>query len=233
MSVIQSLYNLQQIDTEIDGHKDALGKVEAQLKESDELLQTRASVEQAKVALEEAVKAQKTLEEELGALNEKVKAVEKTMYGGTVKNPKELQGLEAELKMLKKRITEMEEKDVALMGRREDAEKALKAAQERLTQVEADWKESQRKLSAEQRKLRSLNTQAAQKRDAAKAGVPEKDLAQYERLRTTKRGLAVAKLERGMCLGCRIGLPMTLVRRIRIGRELVTCSSCGRLLYGE
>ncbi len=56
MSVIQSLYNLQQIDTEIDGHKDALGKVEAQLKESDELLQARASVEQAKVALEEAVK---------------------------------------------------------------------------------------------------------------------------------------------------------------------------------
>jgi hypothetical protein len=45
-----------------------------------------------------------------------------------------------------------------------------------------------------------------------------------------QRGQAVAKVEQGLCRGCRISLPTAELQRARSG-NLVQCSSCGRLLF--
>ncbi|MCK4696871.1 MAG: hypothetical protein KAT53_01045, partial [Dehalococcoidia bacterium] len=53
----------------------------------------------------------------------------------------------------------------------------------------------------------------------------------YQALRRKRHGRAVAKVEQGMCQGCRIALPMSELQRARLGQELVQCSSCERILY--
>ena len=52
----------------------------------------------------------------------------------------------------------------------------------------------------------------------------------YQLLRERHRGQAVAGVERGMCQGCRIALPMSLVQKARSGGGLVQCVSCERIL---
>ena len=45
-----------------------------------------------------------------------------------------------------------------------------------------------------------------------------------------QKGTAVAKVEQGVCCGCRISLPSTELQRAR-SDSLVRCSSCGRILF--
>ena len=51
----------------------------------------------------------------------------------------------------------------------------------------------------------------------------------YQSLRKGK-GIAVARVEQGICRGCRISLPTTDLQQARSG-NLVPCSSCGRILF--
>ena len=51
----------------------------------------------------------------------------------------------------------------------------------------------------------------------------------YEKLREQK-GQTVAKVEQGICRGCRISLSSSELQRARSG-NLVQCSSCGRILF--
>jgi len=41
----------------------------------------------------------------------------------------------------------------------------------------------------------------------------------------------VVKVERGMCQGCRISLPMSVLQKARSGFDVVQCVSCERILY--
>jgi len=53
----------------------------------------------------------------------------------------------------------------------------------------------------------------------------------YEALRSSRQGMAVAKVERGICQGCRITLPVSVLQKARSGAVIVQCSSCERILY--
>ena len=55
-------------------------------------------------------------------------------------------------------------------------------------------------------------------------------LARYDELRRIRRGVAVARIDRNMCLGCRTTLSTSEVQKARQG-QVAYCSSCGRILY--
>jgi predicted nucleic acid-binding Zn-ribbon protein len=63
-------------------------------------------------------------------------------------------------------------------------------------------------------------------------GMDKLSLQLYENLRLKRQGRAVARVERGTCQGCRIGLPTHLVQRVRTGAMLVQCPTCERILVG-
>jgi len=53
----------------------------------------------------------------------------------------------------------------------------------------------------------------------------------YDRLRSTRGGQAVAEVKQRTCQGCRVTLTAAFEQRLRHGDALVTCQSCGRILY--
>ena len=60
-------------------------------------------------------------------------------------------------------------------------------------------------------------------------GELEQAIEVYQDLKKHK-GTAVAKVEQGICHGCRISLPISELQQTRSG-SLVRCSSCGRILF--
>ena len=70
-----------------------------------------------------------------------------------------------------------------------------------------------------------------QKRESLSALVSPAHLRLYGTLRTARHGQAVVKVERGMCQGCRIGLPTRTVQLARTSADPVQCPSCNRILY--
>lgn len=53
----------------------------------------------------------------------------------------------------------------------------------------------------------------------------------YIRLRKGKGANTVVGIERGICGGCHVKLPMQVVLSCQAQQEVVTCPNCGRILY--
>jgi predicted nucleic acid-binding Zn-ribbon protein len=43
----------------------------------------------------------------------------------------------------------------------------------------------------------------------------------------------LARVEKGTCMGCRVGITFNELRLLKQGEGLVFCSNCGRMLYWE
>jgi len=59
-------------------------------------------------------------------------------------------------------------------------------------------------------------------------------LQQYEDMRERKAGVAVASIENEVCSACNVKIPSGVLSTLRSQSErLVTCTSCGRILYAR
>lgn len=96
MSVAKSLYRLQLVDTQADETAQRLSEVEAQLGESEEVAQAQAAVAGTSSRFAEIKAQSRNLEMEIASVNAKLQQNQERLYGGQVRNPKELSSLQEE-----------------------------------------------------------------------------------------------------------------------------------------
>jgi len=231
MTTVADLYLLQEMDIEMQAKQAALDDVEARLGESEELEETRREVEETRHRLREAQKKQREAEWTVEEVRVKIQPLEKKLYGGTVKNPKELVGFQQDVDSLKARQRELEDRALEAMSAAEEVEKALAEAERRLLDMETGWQAEQESLRQQRDVLRQEIQELEQSRSGQEATIDAEMIRQYESLRALHQGRAVAKVERGICQGCRITLPIHVLQRARRGNHLVQCTSCERILY--
>jgi hypothetical protein len=154
------------------------------------------------------------------------------MDQGLISNPKDLERMQGELESLERRITTLEDEELEVMARLEDAQKDLDsfvaqvgAADERLAALSSA---RDAKLEALDAELASLD---AERRPAA-AGLPADLLALYDKLRVSKGGVGAAELRARQCGGCRLTLDAHEIGEIRALPEdaVVRCEECQRIL---
>jgi predicted nucleic acid-binding Zn-ribbon protein len=231
MTTVADLYVLQEMDIEIQAKQDTLVDVETRLGESEELEETRREVEEQRHRLREAQKKQREAEWTVEEVRVKIQPLEKKLYGGTVKNPKELVGLQQDVDSLKARQRELEDHELEAMSAVEEVERALAEAERRLLDLGARWQAEQESLRQQREVLQREIQEAERRRSGQGATIDAEAMRQYETLRALHQGRAVAKVERGICQACRITLPMHVLQRARRGNHLVQCTSCERILY--
>jgi predicted nucleic acid-binding Zn-ribbon protein len=225
-----ALYRLQLVDTEIEHAMAALARVEGQLGQDTELLAARRKLTEEEESLGKTRGKLRTLELDLDGILSKISSTQAALYGGEVTNPKELAGLQQEVEYLERHRSEMEDDILEAMADAEDATSHLQASQERLQRMEEDWNAEQEGLRRQAGELRARLAALKGERKEVLLPVSERDLAIYEDLRRQKGGQAVALLEGGICQGCRVALPTSLVQKVRRGQDLVQCGSCQRIL---
>lgn len=229
MSLAKSLYGLHQVDLEIQKKREILDEVSRQLGEKEALVKTRASLLDDEKHLAEIEKQQRDVEWEIDDLRSAIAKVNEKLYGGKVKNPKELLSFDQEVGIFKMNLGRKEDDLLEVMTEVEATQDTVKLATERLKKLEADWRREQKILAQNQAEVEGQLVELAEKRQAATAGISAEALEVYEGMRS-KKGQAVVKVEQGRCQGCRLTLPVNELQRARAG-SLVRCSSCGRILY--
>ncbi|KAA9110495.1 zinc ribbon domain-containing protein [Microbacterium rhizomatis] len=148
----------------------------------------------------------------------------------TSSNMKEAQGLESEIASLARRKSELEDAELEVMDRLEQADAAVVAQEALIAETNAEGA----LLSAEAKRVIAEATAAydAASRDrAAIAGaVPADLLALYDRAAVRSSGAAL--LRRGTCEGCRMVLAGTDMQALRVAAEdaVVMCPECGTIL---
>jgi predicted nucleic acid-binding Zn-ribbon protein len=231
MIEMQQLHHLQDLDVQLEAKLAELEEIEAALGETGGLTEARDRVDHLRALQHEQEQRLRELEWDADKIKRRVVEDEAKLYGGRVRNPKELEGLQKDVAQSRARLREVEDRELELMADLEATQADLQRAQDELTRIHAAWEEMQRALNARQSDANATLADLRTARVKLVASVTSPILAEYERLRREKHGRAVSKIERSTCQGCRIALPMGTISRVRAGRELVHCPSCGRLLY--
>jgi predicted nucleic acid-binding Zn-ribbon protein len=229
MNVARQLYQLQELDLEIESDEQALEQVTSQLGKSQAVLEAKSRLESEQQRLEELRHQQHTAEWEIDDITNKVLAAEESLFSGRIKNPKELSGLQREVEALKAQRGRLEETALEVIDKVEQAEAGVAEMQGQLKGLTADWRRQQKQLTGEKARLEAAIAELKQKRQLLSEQIEPEAVEFYQFLKDSK-GRAVARVEQGICRGCRISLPITDLQRAR-GKNLVQCSSCGRILF--
>ena len=231
MSKGRQLYELQEVDLEIDAKREALSQAMSLLGQSEVLDQARLSLSQKEERLAELERNEREVEREVEDLQAKATVSEQKLYGGTIKNPKELAILQEQVTNLQRKIKERDDKTLDIMTAVATMQQEVSLQCQEVGNMEEDWRAEQAALAQQQAELNTAIAILEQKRSDLASRLDMASLELYQALRKSRQGRAVAKVEQGMCQGCRIALPMSELQRARIGQELVQCSSCERILY--
>jgi predicted nucleic acid-binding Zn-ribbon protein len=229
MSIARDLYSLQEIDLAFEANIQAQKRVSGQIGESQVVLKAKTKLAEEQKNLETFAAQQKSTDWEIDDLTAKIKDVEKKLYGGKIFNSKELSNLQLETEDLKKRRSGLEDKSLGLMDQLEMTRKAIAGSKEELTKLETMWHALQRQLVVELEQLKAAQITLESNRQQVTVLIDADTLFTYQELRKRK-GLAVAKVEQGICQGCRITLPNTDLQRAK-GGGVVRCSSCSRIIF--
>ena len=231
MSRASQLYDLQEIDSGLDSRVARMRHIDEGMSDSEEMIAARAANDAAATTLSREQADLKRLSREADEASVRLKTLERKMYDGSIKNPKELAQMGEEVTHLKARLKSLEDGTLDAMLATEAAEEAKAEAQKRFDDVAKEQELYHAGLVEEKDKLMSQAKVLQVKRQRAITELPWADLQAYERLRRAKGGVAVVAVRGGVCGGCHAGIPVTITRQARVPTELTSCPTCGRILY--
>ena len=231
MSLTSRLYSLQVIDTQLRDTQRRLKDITRRIEHNEELESAEKELSKRSEALEMAAKTQRQLEYEVDDLSAKIKELNDRLYGGAVRNPKELMSLEQDLHSLKRRREKQEELLLEAMDRTETLEDQLQEAREEVERLRTQWEVTAATLASARDTAQAEIDRLQQARTRTREQIGTETLGLYDNLVKTK-AIAVVKVEGGRCKGCNLTVPTAQWQRARSG-EVVQCPSCGRLIYVE
>ena len=228
-SDLEKLIELEKVDREIARLTEevaALPKRVAAIEE--QLADHKAAVENAKAAIKANEANRRKLEGEIQGYQQKI--VKYREQSSSVKTNDEYRALMKEVEFSEQHITGCEDKILELMITLEAEEKALKAAEAALkveaAEVEKEKAGARRRTAEDEELLAKLS----EKRNALRPLVSDSSLAHYDRV-IRQRKSAVSEARGQKCLACFVMVRPQTWQDIRTNEHIVTCSSCGRILY--
>jgi predicted nucleic acid-binding Zn-ribbon protein len=233
MSAALGLYRLQQVDSRMDQIQARLDAIRETLENDLELRAATETFAATEGNFREAERALKQAEGDVEKQRIKIEQTEASLYGGAVKNPKELQDLQLDVASLKRYLETLEERQLEAMIHAENAQKEMQSAKDALDRVRSNLIEQNRELTQESGTLTKELESLESERRAVITDLAQQTVVMYEQLRKQKRGVAIAGLSDGSCEACGTTLTPSQQQSARSTSRLFHCPTCGRILYAN
>ena len=231
MSQSSNLYRLQQVDSLLDQVHNRIDEIDKILSQDDEIKQAQCALDTVSLIFNEEQKKLRYAENAVKDLKIKIEQTEAILYGGKVRNPKELQDLQAESAALKRHLVTLEDRELEGMLAVESAEYKVAEANRELSTVQSKLASHFALLNGERLNLSGQIARLETDRQVVVGMLATDDLAVYERLRKQRRGIAVAKAADKSCSACGSPLSPALIQQAVTSPILVHCPTCGRIIY--
>jgi predicted nucleic acid-binding Zn-ribbon protein len=135
-----------------------------------------------------------------------------------------------EVEFAEKQISGCEDKILELMLALESEEKALKVAEAELKTETADVEKEKADARVRTAEDEKLLGGLKEKRTELRSGINDTALAHYDRVMRQRKS-AIAEAREQKCMACFVILRPQTWQEIRSNEHIVTCNSCGRILY--
>jgi predicted nucleic acid-binding Zn-ribbon protein len=206
-------------------------QIAALLANSSEVREVQQSLQDNQAQLDEVRGALRQAEFAAQTQRDKLEQTEKTLYAGTVGNPKELQDLQMEAESLRRHLQTLEDRQLEVLVQQEEVQERRQALSEQLASLQAKQETQHAALISERGQLQSELSTLEAEREVAAASVPAADMTRYAALSRKLGGLAVAAVAEGTCGACGLTITPSMQQSIRSGSDLINCPQCGRILY--
>ena len=182
-----------------------------------------------RAALTANQKERKRLEDDTKVESQKISKLKDQMLGA--KTNEQYRAFQHEIDFCEQAIRKAEDRVLDLMAEAEpldaNMQKAEAALQEEKRQVEAEKARARERTAVDQKQL----DEAKAERKRMVAALKPQTYSTYERIRKKWHGSAVAEAVDGRCSACQIMLRPQFFQDLRHSEHLMTCESCGRILY--
>lgn len=229
---LKHLMELQKVDSqlvEIEGLKGDLPHQVSRLNRDIEEAEEFLGEQEEKLRVYQRERG--IVEMDIRALEGKQKQYQSQLF--EVKTNREYDAITHEIESAKVEKEKKETRLLELMEQEEASQKAIEVKGEeierlkkQLEEKKADLKERLQKTEKEEATLRDRRGKILRNLDA-------RLLANYERIRKAKNGLAVVPILRNACGGCFKTLPPQRILEIREMNHLRVCEVCGRMLVWD
>lgn len=168
----------------------------------------------------------KTLENQLADIYAQMKQSETALYGGKIKHSKELEQAAKVYDGYKNHYEQTENELLKMMTQAENLNKEIQSLKQEIEGKKLNHINAQKAYAAKIAEFDGNIEAVDTKIQYLLTNIEEELLATY-RMLSKKTPMPVAKLENGICTGCRMCVPTGKAVR---QNSLMRCESCGRIL---
>jgi len=227
---LKALYNLQQIDTQIDKIKIVRGELPLEVEDlEDEIAGLQTRIDNFKQEVE-SLKATITEKEDLiKSCQSMIKKYEEQQMN--VRNNREYDSLSKEVEFQKLEIQLAEKLIKESKFKIENLDADITDATERLNDKNLDLDAKNKELNDIVKETEKDEKEMIKKSKENEKLIEERLLTAYKRIRENARnGLAVVQIERDSCGGCFNKIPPQHQLDIKMHKKIIVCEYCGRIL---
>lgn len=171
-------------------------------------------------------------DDEARAVEQHAAEVDKKLYSGTTSSPRELQAMQADLEMLRRQVSELEDHELEVMEQREALDADLEVLERDIGTTASEMEALQTTIARAEAEIDAEIATEEQARAGLAATVADALVRDYERRRAQNKGAGAARLVGYTCQACHLSIPSTEAERIRReeGSEVAYCDNCGAIL---
>lgn len=227
---LKALYDLQVVVSEIDKIKTLRGELPLEVQDlEDDIAGLETRIENFRAEVKECDDILSGKKQDID--NSKALIIKYKEQQDNVRNNREFDFLSKELEFqgLEIELAEKKIREAQVMGKTKSDEMAI--AEELLFERRKDLEQKQEELEEIISETRSEEENIREKAKSIETLIEPRLLTAFKRIRKSARnGLAVVSVQRDACGGCFNKIPPQRQMDIRMGKKIIVCEYCGRIM---
>lgn len=227
---LKTLYQLQQKLSEIDNIKILRGELPLEVADlEDEIIGLETRIKKYETELKEAETAVSFQKQKAKDSSLKIEKYKEQL--DNVRNNREFDHLSKEIEFETLEIELSEKKTREFTNDSKNLAEQVEKSKSFLTERSADLSQKKEELDSIVSETKQQEEQLREEVKGIEAEVEPRLLTAFKRIRKSARnGLAVVMIERGACGGCFNKIPPQKQMDIKIGKKIIVCEYCGRIM---